>query len=101
MVAVIKSPADKKDYRYIVLDNGLRALLIHDGEIVDTTQEDAEEAEPVTHSGSSSESGSESEVSTAGSWGCGGVLGVGLMTSSPAGCATPYNTYTHDLIVSS
>ncbi|KFM22670.1 Insulin-degrading enzyme [Auxenochlorella protothecoides] len=65
MVAVIKSPADKKDYRYIVLDNGLRALLIHDGEIVDTTQEDAEEAEPVSHSGSSSESGSESEGSDA------------------------------------
>ena len=30
---IIKSPYDKKLYRHLVLDNGLRVLLIHDPDI--------------------------------------------------------------------
>lgn len=33
MVEVVKSPADKREYRYVVLENGLRALLVHDAEM--------------------------------------------------------------------
>ena len=32
-VEVLKSPADRKSYRYVKLDNGISVLLIHDPEI--------------------------------------------------------------------
>ena len=32
-VEVLKSPADKKEYRFLRLDNGMAVLLIHDPEI--------------------------------------------------------------------
>lgn len=56
MVAVLKSPADKKEYRHIVLDNGLRALLVHDAEIVDVdAPEDGQEHEHACLTGHTSD----------------------------------------------
>ncbi|XP_054652769.1 nardilysin-like [Dunckerocampus dactyliophorus] len=42
---IIKSPSDNKQYRYIVLDNGLRALLISDYSALAASEEEEEEEE--------------------------------------------------------
>jgi hypothetical protein len=42
-IEVVKSPADKKLYKLIKLENGLTALLIHDPTIKDTEAPDAQE----------------------------------------------------------
>jgi hypothetical protein len=59
MVEIVKSPADKKEYRYVVLENGLRALLIHDSEMCTVVEEGKEEARSDSGSEAEEESGSE------------------------------------------
>ncbi|XP_010793726.1 nardilysin [Notothenia coriiceps] len=64
---IIKSPSDPKQYRYIVLDNGLRALLISDysnqapSEGDDSDEEDEEEEEEDDESGDEMEEEFEEE----------------------------------------
>lgn len=38
-VEVLKSPSDRKQYRYLKLDNGMAVLLIHDPEIAQAAAE--------------------------------------------------------------
>ncbi|XP_068456695.1 nardilysin-like [Clinocottus analis] len=63
---IIKSPSDPKQYRYIVLDNGLRALLISDysgpaADDEDEDEEEEEEEEDEEESGDESQEESEEE----------------------------------------
>uniref|UniRef100_A0A8C3APQ6 Nardilysin convertase n=1 Tax=Cyclopterus lumpus TaxID=8103 RepID=A0A8C3APQ6_CYCLU len=64
---IIKSPSDPKQYRYVVLDNGLRALLISDysgpaeDEEEDDGEEEEEEEEDDDESGDETEEESEEE----------------------------------------
>uniref|UniRef100_UPI0037E8E4C8 nardilysin-like n=1 Tax=Semicossyphus pulcher TaxID=241346 RepID=UPI0037E8E4C8 len=62
---IIKSPSDPKQYRYIVLDNGLRALLISDysglAAAEDDDDSDGEEEEDDEESGDESEDESEED----------------------------------------
>ncbi|TKS86821.1 Nardilysin [Collichthys lucidus] len=61
---IIKSPSDPKQYRYIVLDNGLRALLISDYSGLAASEdedEDSEEEEEEEEEEEDDESGDESD----------------------------------------
>ncbi|XP_028995300.1 nardilysin-like [Betta splendens] len=59
---IIKSPSDPKQYRYIVLDNGLQALLISDYSGPASEDDDLdEEEEEVEEEGEGEESGEETE----------------------------------------
>uniref|UniRef100_A0A3P8V745 Nardilysin convertase n=1 Tax=Cynoglossus semilaevis TaxID=244447 RepID=A0A3P8V745_CYNSE len=70
---IIKSPSDPKQYRYVVLENGLRALLISDFngaatmEDEDSDGEDGGEEEEDDESGDETEDDSEEEDSESGS----------------------------------
>ncbi|KAM9708709.1 nardilysin [Menidia menidia] len=75
---IIKSPSDPKQYRYIVLDNGLRALLISDysgpatsddeeEDEEDEGEEEEEEGEQDEESGEEAEEGSEEDDEGVGS----------------------------------
>ncbi|KAM8833949.1 nardilysin [Synchiropus picturatus] len=59
---IIKSPSDPKQYRYVVLDNGLRALLISDysGSAMESDEEEEEEEEE-DEEGDEEESGEETD----------------------------------------
>ncbi|CAL8284270.1 unnamed protein product [Lota lota] len=70
---IIKSPSDPKQYRYIVLDNGLRALLIsdtstrpadHDSDGEDEDEEEEEEEEEEQEEEEEEEEGSDSGEET-------------------------------------
>lgn len=44
MTAIVQSPADRKQYRLVTLENGLQCLLIHDPEVASSL-----EADPQVH----------------------------------------------------